>query len=1044
MKRYNILNNSLGWLVAIIASVVYISTAEPTASLWDCGEYIATAYKLQVGHPPGAPTFQLLGRFFSLFAGNDVTKVAYCINVMSALCSGLTILFLFWSITMLVKKLALRNNSEMTTSKMIAIFGSGLVGALAYTFTDTFWFSAVEGEVYAMSSFCTAIVFWAMLKWEQQADDPHAIRWLVFIAYVIGLSIGVHLLNLLTVPACVFIYYFKRYQQTTTKGVLVASVLSLVILAGILYGIIPWIVSISGYFDRVFVNAFGFGFNVGTVFYFTILIAAIVWGLWYTHKKNKVVWNTIILSLAFILIGYSTFLTLVIRSNADTPIDENNPETAVGLLSYLNREQYGSTPLFKGPFYNAPIREFKDGDPTYVGFYVVKNGNLEVARFTEKELADKFVQEHGGDLKIDCSYEISNDNKGRDPVYDPKYTTIFPRMWNAEHADTYKSWGGIKNDPNNSRIPTMGNNLRFMFGYQIYYMYLRYFMWNFVGRQNDQQGFGGKSDGEWLSGIKFIDEARLGTQNLPDTMNHNKGRNAYYFLPLILGLIGLFYHFSKNAKDGVVILLLFFMTGLAIAIYLNMYAYQPRERDYAFAASFYAFAIWIGIGVYALYDKLHEKLAGKLSPAIGAVAITIVCLFAVPVLMASENWDDHDRSNRYTTIELAKSYLEACAPNAILFTNGDNDTFPLWYAQEVEGVRTDVRVCNLSLLNTDWYIDQMKRKAYDSDPLPISMTQDQYRDGTRDYLIVREDTREYLDLKDMFDFMMKEDARAKLQLSSGKMINYLPTRNLIIRVNKENFLKNSTLTKADEANMVDTIKWTLPNQYVHKSTLAVLDMLAHNDWKRPIYFAITAGDDALFGLKNYLQSEGMVYRLVPVRTEADRSRSTFYGTANTDLLYKHLMEDYKWESLSDPRIYVNEDLRRMTNNIRSLYVHLAEKLVDERKFDKAEEVLDRCLEVIPNETVPYNYVSMYCGRIYLSMDTPTAKAKGEQVMAQLIKNCEDELAYIQRLPVSIQRDFERTAQIDATILQQAKMIVEFYKSNSALAMQEGGEVVAEE
>ena len=700
MKLFQRLNNYIGWAIFILASLVYILTSEPTASFWDCGEYIATAVKLQVGHPPGAPTFQLIGRFFSLFA-SDPTHVARMVNTMSALCSGLTILFLFWSLTMLIKKVVCPDNSDMNITKTITIIGSSLVGALAYTFSDTFWFSAVEGEVYAMSSFFTALVFWAMLKWEAVAFEKKSFKWLIFIAYMVGLSIGVHLLNLLTIPAMVFIYYFKTHKSTP-KGIFYSLLISLFLLAGVLFGIIPWVVNLAGIIEIFFVNSLGLPFNTGTIFYFALLIGGLVVGIYYTQKKVKVVLNTILLSFAFILIGYSTFLILVIRSNANTPIDENNPEDAVALLSYLNREQYGDTPLFHGQYYNAPVVDMKDGSPFYV----------------RDKKAGKYV--------------VSDTRKYSIPVYDPKYTTVFPRMWSSQqdqHAENYKEWAGIKGDNDNTRVPSFGENLTFFRTYQLGYMYFRYFMWNFAGRQNDVQGFGGQLNGNWISGIKFIDEWRLGPQdNKPESMK-SKGDNKLFFLPLLLGLVGVFYHIKKDKKNAFVVGLLFLMTGLAISIFLNMYAFQPRERDYAFAASFYAFAIWIGFGVAGLIEWVSKKMPGK----VAAIAVSLICLLLVPGIMAKEEWNDHDRSDRYTVLATASNYLNSCAPNSILFTNGDNDTFPLWYAQEVEGIRTDVRVCNLSLLNTDWYVDQMKRKAYNSDPLPISMTKDQYKQGTRDY-----------------------------------------------------------------------------------------------------------------------------------------------------------------------------------------------------------------------------------------------------------------------------------------------------------------------
>ncbi|MDD4575150.1 MAG: DUF2723 domain-containing protein, partial [Bacteroidales bacterium] len=826
MKNYKLTNNILGWLIVVIASTVYIMTAEPTTSFWDCGEYIATSYKLQVGHPPGAPTFQLIGRIFTLLAGNDTSQVAWYINVMSAIFSGMTIGLMFWSLTMLLKKLASLGEKVMQNHTMIAIFGSAFVGSLAYTFSDTFWFSAVEGEVYAMSSFFTALVFWMILKWEQEADQKSSLRWLVLIAYMIGLSIGVHLLNLLTVPAIVFVYYFKKFKPTWKGGIL-AFLLSIIILAGILYGIIPWIVYLAGKIEILFVNSFHLPFNSGTIFYFAALIGGIIYGLYYSRKKLKPILNTILLSFAFLLIGYSTFAILVIRSNANTPIDENNPEDAVALLAYLNREQYGSNPLVYGQYYNAPARDFEDGTPFYV----------------RNPKAGKYV--------------VSDDRKASIPVYDPKYCTLLPRMWSSQqsqHAAYYKEWAGIKNDPSNRKIPTMGQNLRFMKDYQIGYMYMRFFMWNFAGRQNDIQGYGGILNGNWISGINFIDEMRLGPQsNLPESLK-NKGRNKYFFLPLILGLIGLFYHYYKHSKDAVIVTLLFFMTGLAIALYLNMYAYQPRERDYAFAASFYAFAMWIGFGTYAIYDYGRKYL----NPTLVAGLSIISTLILVPGIMAMENWDDHDRSNRYTVLSTASNYLNSCAPNAIIFTNGDNDTFPLWYAQEVEGVRTDVRVCNLSLLNTDWYIDQMKRKAYDSEPVPMQMVWDQYKQGTRDYLPVIPQSKEYMNIKTVVNDILS-DAK-KVRFSNNKDLNYIPTNKFYLEIDSAKIVDSGTVPPELAHLVVDRIEWEVPNTVLQKNMIAMMDILANFNWDRPLYYAVTTGGDAYFGLEKYFQLEGMAYR----------------------------------------------------------------------------------------------------------------------------------------------------------------------------------------
>ncbi|MCF8233505.1 MAG: DUF2723 domain-containing protein [Bacteroidales bacterium] len=727
MKNFKLYNNIGGWFVFLVATIVYFMTLEPTASWWDCGEYIATAYKLQVGHPPGAPLFQLLGRFFSMFAFGNEANVAMMVNAMSALSSSFTILFLFWTISMLAHKVVAKEG-EMTEGKMYAVLGSAFIGAMAFTFSDSFWFSAVEGEVYAMSSLFTAIVFWAILRWERVADYRHGYRWLILIAYLIGLSIGVHLLILLAIPAISFVYYFKKYKNVSWKGMLVTFLVSIVILSAIMYVIIPLVVRLSSVFELFFVNSLGLPFNTGTIIYFVVLIGLIVWALKYTRRKRRVILNTVMLGLVFILIGYSSFFMLVIRSNADVPIDENNPEDAISLLSYLNREQYGDWPIVSGQYFNAPVVDAKDGNPIYI-----KN------------------KEKG-------KYVITDDRKNTIPVYDDEYTTIFPRMWSKQkpgHIDMYLQYGGIdesrvyytrtrpdgstvvnrqgeivynRNKPKNP--PTFGQNLRFFFSYQLGHMYFRYFMWNFAGRQNDIESQGEPEHGNWISGIGFLDKSRIGDlEHAPETQG-NPAHNKFYLLPFILGLIGFFFHLGKTKRDFLVVFLLFIMTGIAIVMYLNQYPYQPRERDYAYAGSFYAFAIWIGLGVLAIFDGLKKQIKQHKPLAIG---IAVVCFMLVPFIMAQQGWDDHDRSGKYAARDFAFNYLESCDEDAVLFTNGDNDTFPLWYAQEVEGKRTDVRVVNYMLASGAWYIHQLGRKIYDSEKIPLTLNPDQYNKGVNMY-----------------------------------------------------------------------------------------------------------------------------------------------------------------------------------------------------------------------------------------------------------------------------------------------------------------------
>ncbi|MCB0396284.1 MAG: DUF2723 domain-containing protein [Flavobacteriales bacterium] len=962
---YSKINNIIGWIVFLIATFVYVSTIEPTTSFWDCGEYIATSYKLEVGHPPGAPLFMMLGRFFSLFA-SDKYHVAAMINTMSALCSSFTILFLFWTITALARKIMEKSGKALSKAQEMAIMGSGIVGALAYTFSDSFWFSAVEGEVYAMSSFFTAVVFWAILKWERVADEPQADRWIIFIFYLVGLSIGVHLLNLLALPAMTFVYYFRKYK-TSQKGLIYAFLVSILILGGVQNVIIPGIVNLASKFELFFVNTIGLPFNGGVIMFGLFIAALIYLGIRYTTQKNKVFWNTAIISFTALLIGYSSFAMIVIRSNANPPMDENNPENMISLLAYLNREQYGDWPLLYGPYYDAEIakdesgrRIFKDGNPVY-------------------------IQD-----KVNGKYVISDDRKNTIPVYDPKRSTFFPRMHSPQphHIRSYKYWAGIEGDT----PPTFGDNLRVFFSYQIWHMYVRYFMWNFAGRQNDVQGFGNNIHGNWISGIKAIDQARLGNQSeLPELALEDKSRNAFYFLPLILGLIGLFYHFKAHRNDAMVVTLLFLFTGFAIILYLNQTPNQPRERDYAYAASFYAFAIWIGIGVLGIFDKLKDKL----SPSLAAVTISAVCLLAVPVVMAKDGWDDHDRSGTYTARDFARNYLESCAPNAILFTNGDNDTFPLWYVQEVEGFRRDVRVVNLSLLNTDWYIDQMRRKAYESEPVPFSLTPEQYIQGTRDYLpvIPQKQLAGYIPANRLMDFVRSDNMQTKFRpQGSGEALDYLPTNKVLIPVDREKVLSNGTVVPAQAGRIVEGIEWDLDKQYVYKNHMMVLDLLATFNWDRPVYFAVTVGNDNYLGLEDYFQLEGLAYRLVPIKNNQAGGQ---VGRINTEIMYNNMMNKFAWGGMdSGEDIYLNDQNRRMTMNFRNNFARLAMELIKEGKNDKAEAVLDRAIEVMPDALSPYNYFVTPIAEAYFQLGR---KEKGAEILRILLDHNLDNLDYLASL-----------------------------------------------
>jgi hypothetical protein len=921
--NYQRINNITGWIVFLIASYTFLSTIEPTGSFWDCGEFIATANKLEVGHPPGAPLFLMLARVFILFGGSDVRMYPILVNAMSALMSAFTILFLFWTITAMAKKLV-AGKSEMTKENIIAIMGAGVVGALAYAFTDSFWFSAVEGEVYASSSFFTAIVFWCIFKWENAADEPHNLRWLILIAYLMGLSIGVHLLNLLTIPAIAFVYYFRKYP-VSTKGIIYTTVISILILAFVQYGIIQEMITLAGSFDLFFVNTLGMPFGTGIIIYGLLIIGALIWGLRYTKRKNIPLANTALLCVIFILIGYSSFAQIVIRSNANLPLDENNPENVFNFISYLKREQYGERPLGYGQYYNARVIDQKEGAMNY-------------ARIKG---AEKYVE---AGRKVE-------------PVYEQDKCTVFPRMWsnNQNHISEYKKWADIKGD----RTPTFGENLKFFWVYQLGEMYWRYFMWNFSGRQNDIQGPGGITRGNWITGIKAIDDMRLGPQDkLPQSLLQNKARNKMYMLPFILGIIGMIYHYSRNKHDAWIVMLLFFFTGIAIVIYLNGSPLQPRERDYAYAGSFYAYAMWIGLGVLSLYDFFRKKISGTTA----AVVSTILCLI-VPVVMAKAEWNDHDRSHRYTSRDFATDYLNSCQKNAIIFTNGDNDTFPLWYAQEVENVRTDVRVVNLSLLNTDWYIDQLKRKYYDSDPINISWSSDKYILGRRDYIpFYDRGLKAPVELKELVDFMGSDDMKAKARTNSGEEINYYPTKNIKFTVDSSEVLSNGVVSKKDADKIAKTMEWSINGNYLMKNDLMILNIIANNHWKRPIYFATTVGSDNYLNLEPYFQLEGLAYRLVPIRT--DSKNDVVPGRVETNIMFDNIMNKFVFGNMNDERVYLDENNMRMTTNFRINFSRLAEELLNEGKRDSAIKVLDKCVAEMPDKTVPYNYFMTKIAELY--------------------------------------------------------------------------------
>jgi hypothetical protein len=987
--KFRFFNNLLGWILFAVSAAVYMLTLEPTVSLWDCGEFISSAFKLQVGHPPGAPLFMILARFFSLFAGNQVDKVALMVNAVSAIASALTIMFLYWTITHLaVRLMAYRNaasdgidaeKTEMLSRRdKIIIFGSGLVGALAFTFSDSFWFSAVEGEVYASSSLFTAVVFWAVLKWENEADKPFANRWLILIAYLMGLSIGVHLLNLLAIPAIVLVYYFRKYP-VTPAGVIKALLVSVLLLASVMYLIIPGVIWLATRFELVFVNGFGLPYKSGVLFYAVVLMGALIFGIWRTFRQRKVILNTVLLMIAVIVIGYSSYSMIVIRSLANPPMDENNPETVFALLYYLNREQYGDRPLVKGQYFNARPVGIKEGKPTY--------------------------------SQVDGKYKVTNRKLSYE--YEAKYTTLFPRMWSSdnEHVDVYIEWAGLREnqlyaprrDAENNILrdsegkilydrqspknpPGFLSNLRFFFTYQVGHMYFRYFMWNFVGRQNDTQGHGDPLNGNWISGIKWVDQVLIGREEkLPAETRNHPSRNTYYFLPLLLGLFGLIFQLQRDVKNFWVVMLLFILTGLAIVVYLNQTPVQPRERDYAYAGSYYAFAIWIGLGVMALYDSLSSRFRKNTT----ALLVTVACLLLVPGIMARENWDDHNRSGRYTARDIAYNYLNSCAPNAILFTNGDNDTFPLWYAQEVEGIRTDVRVVNLMLLNMDWHIDQMKRKAYASEALPISLTENQYINGTRDLVFVQERTAQAATLKDILEFATSDLPQAKVEASSGEMFNFIPTRNFILPVDTAIVLRNGTVSEKDRLKIVPAVTWRYNRNSMSKSALVVLDILANNNWERPVYFA-SIGHEGTLGLEDYMQLEGFAYRLVPIKTPSIGRYEA--GRIDLEKLYENLMTNFRWGGMNAPGVYLDDFHVRTLSivRLRSRFFQLAEELINQGDTARAIAVLDRCLELTPHEKVPYDHNIIQIANAYYRCNQ---FEKGNTLVEALAGMCRDKITY---------------------------------------------------
>ncbi|MBO5814690.1 MAG: DUF2723 domain-containing protein [Bacteroidales bacterium] len=936
-KKFTLWNRVTAVVVTLIAAVTYILTLEPTASFWDCGEFIASSYKLEVGHPPGNPVFQLFARLFTIFADNMHAAVA--VNAFSAICSALTIFFLYLTIVFLAKRL-LKPSDEGTYSlgKAIAIFGSGAVGALAYTFSDTFWFSAVEGEVYAMSSLITALVFWAMTKWYEQADQPYANRWIVLISLLMGLSIGIHLLNLLAIPALVFLYYYKQREDGhySFKEYVKIFLVSVVILAVILFGIIPYLPKFAAYFDLFFVNTLGLPFNSGAAFFMLLLLGLCFWGLFRTMKQGKVFANTVLLCFTMIVIGFSLFTIVIIRSSAKTPTNEYQPDNPFTLVRYLGREQYGSNPLVYGQYFDAPydIEETKYWAP----------------------MGEEYIHAEGpGDV-----------------TYMPEGKMLFPRMWSSDsrHISFYKSYmgnGGHVVKGAEHKKPTFFQNLAFFFDYQMNWMYWRYFMWNFAGRQNDvhSPSPGDPFIGNWESGISFLDNFRLGDQSAaPGYLKDNPAKNHYYMLPLLLGLVGLFFQFGRDKRGCWLTFLMFFMTGIAVVVYLNQPPFQVRERDYAYAGSFYSYSIWIGLAVAAVYSWLEERLKGK--ETVAASAVTVL-LLGVPALMAAQNWDDHDRSNRYTAVEMAKNYLNSVGPNGILVTHGDNDTFPLWYAQEVENIRTDVRIANTSLLGTDWHIDQMKYAMNESAPLDLTVGPKQYLYGTNEFIYIY-DTRDTAFL--LSDVMrIFKHPEAKLPLTGGKMVDYIMSRKFIIPVNKENVLKYGILDEKYADMIPDQITLTIPKDksYLTKPELFMLDLLSNYQWDRPINL-LSMGGDINVGLKEYLMYEGFSYKFVPIK---NKMKSTEIGFADPEDLYNKMKNVFSWDALKRTDYFVDyQNFYTFCGVLsqRQIFVNVAKEMLKIGDSARAIEILDMCQEAVPAENYPLDMTYLGFSNEYMVID----------------------------------------------------------------------------
>ncbi|MNF30663.1 hypothetical protein D3C84_114100 [compost metagenome] len=1064
--NFNKWNTIIGWFAFAVALITYTLTVEPTMSFWDCGEYIATAAKLEVGHPPGAPLFQMIGAFFAMFAA-DNTKIALMVNMTSVFSSAFTILFMFWSSTILLKKIISRF-SEVTKENEIVILGSSLVGVLAYTFSDSFWFNAVEAEVYAMASLLIALLFWLGLRWEQEMNTPRGDKWLLIISLVVGLSFGVHFMALLTIPAIGFLYFFKNYEVVTVKNFLIANVVVIAILLFIFKLLLPLTMAFFGKTEVFMVNNLGLPFDSGTIFVALLFIAFFYFGLKYTKQKGLVFYNTIILCILFILIGFSTWMMLPIRANANTVINENKPSDAAEVLAYYNREQYGVNPLFYGPQYTETFAGLDKDKP-----YLDKKPNYERDYKTGK-------------------YIITNNYKNAEQNSDDNQKTILPRMWSPEHIENYmnftnppafrlnpdypyeddlakygidasqlteedynKAIAQLRNEvekivtefrqayaqkqiDNEGYIkflksygdylivekPSTADNLSFMFEYQFGYMYWRYLMWNFVGRQSDVQGKYDNLNGNWISGIKFMDSLHLGSQdNLPSDVLNNKGRNVYYFLPFILGLIGLMYHANKDLKSFYVLLALFLFTGIALKIYLNERPFEPRERDYALVGSFYVFAIWIGFGVYSLYETAKTYLAPKIAGPI----IIGASLLAAPVLMASQNWDDHDRSGKYTAVAMAKSYLNSCDPNAILFTIGDNDTFPLWYAQEIEKVRTDIKIVNTSLFMTDWYIDQMKTKTYESNPLPISFVHDEYVGDKLDYVAHIPKIESRWDIKDFINFI--KNPKSTVEMQNGQTIHFYPTNKVRIPVDKNIIIKNKVVAPKYFDSIVPYIDIEIKGNALYKNRLMMLDLVANNNWERPIYFSGGAFDNEDYlWMKDYLQLEGMVYKLVPIKNAVPKDGSPLdMGQIDSDKMYTNVMK-WDWGNSESNSIYHDPETRRNSITYRSNLSRLMNQLIAEGKKDKAKNIIDLAMTKMPLEKFDYYSLIDPFAEGYYAIGE---KAKAQELLKKLIEKYRENLNYYGKLEPSDQTSIAIEIITD---IERYRGLLQIMKKNNDLAL----------